>query len=256
MATSRNLGGTRRQDDEESLGATLADLAFGSPFAIGKITGAVAHAVMGTRPSHAAERGALTFGLSHLEGLFDALEAAGFRRGVGSLQGVRPDISDPQVQHDLSVTAARQPFGTRPADDPAGQGAEGFSIDTPGDRTTAPAPGEPPSPPSPDISGVIGQDVQSGESAGAGSGPGSSDAGGSAAAGEGTGEGSRAKGDAFLVTRRMLRGRDPKGPDRGRITFTVQDGESVIVLPRKTTTRLGMPRIKNLLARLKAGEAA
>lgn len=46
-----------------------------------------------------------------------------------------------------------------------------------------------------------------------------------------------AKGGVIVVTKRMLHGPDPKGPDQGRISFNVQAGEVIIVIPREAVKR-------------------
>jgi len=38
-----------------------------------------------------------------------------------------------------------------------------------------------------------------------------------------------------------MKGPDPKGPDTGKISFTVQDGEMIWVFPREMVKRYGGP---------------
>lgn len=248
---SESLGGTPAPDDEDTLAGTLANIAFGmaGPSPLGAalgFAGAIAHAMRGTRPSSRAERSAMTFGLSNLEGLFDALEAAGLKRSnPGSiLGGIRPDITDPAVQAALAAEAARGEVD--PAADTAAEQAamsEAVSGSRIGEQAAAAAAASM----AHDFGGTVsatGTDSGGDDGAGAGAGPGSSDAGGSAAAGEGTGEGgARAEGDAFLVTKEHLKGKDPKGPDTGTIKFTVQDGEMIWVFPRDMVEKYGGPEM-------------
>lgn len=57
---------------------------------------------------------------------------------------------------------------------------------------------------------------------------------------------SKAKGGTILVTKQMLKGPDPQGPDEGEIKLTVQEGEVVMVIPRDLVARYGPDKFKML----------
>mgnify|MGYP003394316220 CR=1 FL=1 len=95
-AASTKLGNTTKDPNDISLGGlaeTAANIGIGAGFpGVGMPMGMIAHAFMGTTPSDAALKGAMTMGLSNLGGLFDSLEAMGLK-SPASLQGPHPDLS-------------------------------------------------------------------------------------------------------------------------------------------------------------------
>lgn len=229
-----SLGSPR---DEDTLGSVF-DSMFGAPgigpiSAISRIGGAMGLASMGRRPSHAATASAMTFGFSQLGGFFDGLKEAGFSvHSSGPLAGPRPDISDRAVQDALAADvdrAARRSTDPVDPDEPQGVGIG----DTVGDPANDPA-----------TEGAREGGFDSGREGQGGGATSSTDSTGRDSGDPGA-QG-LAGGGAVLVTKKMLKGPDPKGPDEGEIRMTVQEGEMVMVIPRDLVKRYGPDKFKML----------
>lgn len=226
----------------ETLGGTLdtlEDALFGgfpgSTPGIGQAAAAVSMGVRGRRPSMEAERAAVTFGFSRLGSFFDSLAMMGVdvqtRGPLGSIGGEKPDIADKAVQDALAgITGTRTGWG---------EGAPGTAV---GDTFGAGVTGA-----EKDVGESLGQSERGGQEGRSGTGT-SSPGGPSPDSRDSSESQGLAEGGTVLVTKQMLKGADPEGPDQGDIKLTVQEGEMVMVVPRELVLRYGPERFEMMNA--------
>ena len=232
MAETRTLGAP---NDDDTLGnvfdAMFGGVGVGPVTAIGRAMGAVGLASMGRQPSHKATASALTGGFSRLGDFFDSLAARGIDvQSRGPLAGPRPELSDQAVRDALEAQAMEsEPLSSAMRGAIAAQ-QSGVAVESDVQSGFSGAPQEGTRDPGLGVEGSR----ESGSSPSSARGP-------DPAGAEGL-----AEGGALLVTKKMLKGPDPEGPDEGEIKMTVQEGEMVMVIPRDLVQRYGPEKFKML----------